>query len=423
MPRARVRQEDVAEVPLVLELLDVLEEKGDAILEAWDGLEGEGERLPGLGSGQLFEAHGLLADAVPDPGREDLLRRQGEGPVREEVGEMAPELLEVFLPFLLDGLGAVDDEERPLKVVRKGDEPILGNEGQGRKGGAEFAPPQGRDFGVEVAGGAPAPFPGGRFPGLQEVGGRREFAERGHGQPVDPLEGPLGGDVELAQGGHGGPVELDAERVGLARGEDVDDASPPGVLAGRSDQVLMGVAVSGQGLEQGPVFDRRTGLEHQEKPGQVLAGRNELEEAGQRGDDDGWGGAQERPEQPHPRGQGVEGGRDLEVGVVGERRQDGRAQGGRETGDEEPALLLERRQGGRGGPDEDDRPADLAGQAGQDVGPGRVDDAVDRERPFAGGDGPDEVPELAGAKQEVEAHPAILIHRMSRVNAPGGRKP
>ena len=61
----------------------------------------------------------------------------------------------------------------------------------------------------------------------------------------------------------------------------------------------------------------------------------------------------------------------------------------------------------------------MLGQAGEDVGLGRLDDAVDGERPLGRRDGPDEVAELGRAEEKIEAHRAILTADRGAVK-PGG---
>ncbi|MCK7525184.1 MAG: hypothetical protein MZV64_50055 [Ignavibacteriales bacterium] len=90
---------------------------------------------------------------------------------------------------------------------------------------------------------------------------------------------------------------------------------------------------------------------------------------------------------------------------------------GGEPREEEAAVLLDLGQRGGFGPDEDDGPAGRPGQAGQEVGLGRLDDAADGEGPLGRGDGPGEVAELGRAEEEIEAHRAILTA------APGAVKP
>ena len=91
---------------------EVLEEEGDAVVEARHGLKGEGEAfLRGRRGAELLEADGLLADALEEPRREDRVGVEGEDAVGEEVGELVAELLEVVVPFAVDDLGIVDDED------------------------------------------------------------------------------------------------------------------------------------------------------------------------------------------------------------------------------------------------------------------------------------------------------------------------
>ena len=223
-----------------------------------------------------------------------------------------------------------------------------------------------------------------------------------------------------------GAVELDAEGVGLPGREDVDDAAAPGVLAGRGDEVLAGVAVAAEGFEKGVVVGLPAHFEGQEQAGEVLGAGHGLEQAAEAGDDQGGRRGEQPAEEPHPRRRGVEGRRDLEVGIVGEGSEGGRTGLRSEAGEEEAAVPLEGGQRGGFGADEDDRPAGCFGQAGEKVGLGGFDHAVDGERPFRRGDGADELAELRRAKEEVEAHRAILTAAPDAVKpckkGPGLRK-
>ena len=420
LARRGVRKVDEGEVALGLELLEVLEEERDLVVEARHGLEREREGA-GLAAGrgaEILEPDGFLADPAQERRREDGVGLEAEDAVGEEVGELVVELADVVVPLAVDGLGIVDDEDGIAEVIGGRDEAVGEQERQGGEARAEFAAPEGGDLGVEVAPGALGPLPGGGRPEIEEFGRRGELAQAGDGQPLDPLERALVGDVELAQGDDPGAVELDAEGIRLPGREDVDDAAAPGVLAGRGDEVLAGVAVAAEGFEEGVVVGLPAHFEGQEQAGEVLGTGHGLEQAAEAGDDQGRGRGEQPAEEPHPGRRGVEGRRDLEVGIVGEGGEGGRAGLRREAREEEAAVPLEGGQRGGFGADEDDRPAGRFGQAGEKVGLGRFDDAVDGERPLRRGDGPDEFAELRRAKEEVEAHRAILTAGPDAVKPP-----
>ena len=408
LARPRIGKIDVTEVALGLELLQVLEKERDLVVETRHGLKGEGkDLLPGRGA-EFLEAHGLLADPLEKPRREDLLRREGEDAVGEEVGVLAAELLDESSPLAVHGLGVVDDEDRVTEIIGHRDEAVAEEQGQGGEAGPEIAPFDGGDLRLEVAAGALGPLPGRRGPAVQEFGGRRKFPESRDRQAFDLFQGPLAGDVELTEGDDPRAVELYPKGVDLPGREDVDDAAAPGVFAGRGDEVLLGVAVPGEGFEEEVVVGLGADFEAQEKSGQVLRDGNGLEQAAEASDDDGRRCGQEPAEKLHPRRRRVEGRRDFEVRIIGERREAGQPGVGRQPGQEKTAFLLDRGQGGGFGPDENDRSSGRPCQAGQDVGLGRLDDAVDRKRPVARSDGADEGAELVRAEQEIKAHRAIL---------------
>ncbi len=314
----------------------------------------------------------------------------------------------MIVPLAVDGLGVVDDEDRVRQVVGHRDEAVGQKEGQGGEARAEVAAVDRGDLGVEVAGDALGALPGGGLPGIEEIGAGRELAQAGDGQPLDPPERALGREVELAEREDARAVELDAERVRLPGREDVDDAAAPGEFAGRGDEVLAGVAVAGQGLEEIVVVGLAADLEGEEEAAHVPGRGHGLEQSAERRDDDRRRPREQAVEELHPRRHGVEGGRDLEIGIVGERGECRQAGVGGQTGEEEPAVLFGLGQRGGLGPDEDDGPAGRLGQAGQDVGLGRLDDAADGEGALGRGDGPGEVAELGGAQEKIEAHRAIL---------------
>ena len=121
------------------------------------------------------------------------------------------------------------------------------------------------------------------------------------------------------------------------------------------------------------------------------------------------------PEEPHPRGDGVEGRGDLEVRIIGERRQRPDGEGRPEPGKEEPAVFHERGQGPRRRADADQPLGKPAGEAGQNVGSGRVGNPLDPDAFLALLDGDQKVPELGRRKEKIQAHPNILDHRMFAV--------
>ncbi len=404
-----VQEIDGAEVALGLELFEVLEEEGDAVVEPRHGLEGEGEALfSRRRSAELFEADGLLADALEEPCRVDRVGVEGEDAVGEEIGELVAELPEMVVPFAIDDLGIVDDEDGIAEVIGHGNEAIGEEKGQGGEARPELAPLEGGDLGLEVASGALRTLAGGGLPDIEEFGRRRELAKAGDRQPLDPFERALAGDIEFAKGGDARAVELDAEGIGRPGREDVDDAAAPGEFARRRDEVLARVAVAGERFEEVVVVGLASDFEGEEKPAHVGGRGDGLEQAAERRDDDRGRRAEEAAEELHPRGHDVEGRRDLKVGVLGERGEGGQSGLGGEAGEEEAAVLLDLGKRGGFGADEDDGPAGRAGQAGEDVGLGRLDDAVDGKRPLGGGDGPDEVAEFGRAEKKIETHRAIL---------------
>ncbi len=405
---AGAQQVDGAEVALGLEPLEVLEEEGDLVVEAGHRLEGEGVDRPAGRGAQVLEADGLLADALAQARREDRIGVEGESAVGDEVGVLFAEPLEMVVPLAIDGLGVVDDEDRVGQIIGDRSEAIGQEQGQGGEARAEVLAVDGLDLPLEVAAEALGPLAGGRLPEVEEVRRGRELAQTGDGQPVEALRRALGRDVELAERGDARAVELDAEGIGLPRRKDVDDAAAPSVLARRGDQVLVGVAEAGQGLENLVMVGLAADLEREEEPAQVVRGRDGFEQAPEGRDDDRGRRGQKPAEKPHPRGHRVEGRRDLEIGVLGERRQGGEPGVGGQAGQEEAAGLLGLEERGRFGTDEDDRAAGRPGQAGQEVGLGRLDDAVNGERPVLRSDGPSEIAEFGGPQEKIEAHRTIL---------------
>ncbi len=303
LARRGVRKVDEGEVALGLELFEVLEEERDLVVEARHGLEREREGT-GLAAGrraEILEPDGFLADPAQERRRKDGVGLDAEDAVGEEVGELVVELADVVVPLAVDGLGIVDDEDGIAEVIGGRDEAVREQERQGGEARAEFAAPEGGDLGVEVAPGALGALPGGGRPEIEEFGRRGELAQAGDGQPLDPLERALVGDVELAQGDDPGAVELDAEGIRLPGREDVDDAAAPGVLAGRGDEVLAGVAVAAEGFEEGVVVGLPAHFERQEQAGEVLGARHGLQQAAETGDDQGGRRGEQPAEEPHPR--------------------------------------------------------------------------------------------------------------------------
>ena len=114
-------------------------------------------------------------------------------------------------------------------------------------------------------------------------------------------------------------------------------------------------------------------FEGEKEPAHVGGRGHGLEQAAERRDDDRGRRAEEAAEELHPRGHDVEGGRDLEVGVVGERSERRQSGLGGEAGEEEAAVVLDLGERGGFGPDEDDRPAGRAwpGRRGRRPWPAR----------------------------------------------------
>jgi len=178
-----------------------LEEEGDPVLEAGHGLEREreGDGLPaGRRRAQVLEAHGLLADPLEEAGRIDLVRRDGEDALGEEVGVLAAELFDVGVPLAVDGLGIVEDEDGIAEVIRQrdevaGEEERLGGEARAKspRPRAAILASRSRATPLDRFRRRPSTGPGSR--------GGREFPEPRDGQAIDPLEGALAGDVELAE--------------------------------------------------------------------------------------------------------------------------------------------------------------------------------------------------------------------------------
>ena len=195
-------------------------------------MEGEGEAFFRRGRRELLEPDGFLPDPVPEPGGEDFVGRQSEGPVDDEVRVLVLKFFDAFLPALLDLLRPVDDVDGVLEIIRERDKMVLGKKSEGGEAGIEFPPVERGDLDVQVPDGPFAALAGRRLPSVQESGAGREFPEPGDGQPLEFLERPLARDVEFPERGDFGAGEFDPEGVGFPRGVDVDDPAPPGVFAG-----------------------------------------------------------------------------------------------------------------------------------------------------------------------------------------------
>ena len=342
----------------------------------------------------------------------DRLGRKRERPALAEFLVMFLKAVPGFLQFPVYLVMIVEHEDGVMKVIRGGDEPGPWREGKGRR-------TTGNDLLVRGTGPClPGPSGPRARPSWREASRTRGTrASRGIPGETGRVPGPLSGATVALPVSNSrsettaSPPSLDPERIGLPGRENVDDASPPGVFARGGDQVLPGIAVFSQRPEDVVAVHGPPDLYAQERALEVGRRGHGLQEAQRIGHGEGRRPVERAPEELHPRRNGLEGRRDFKVRVVGERGQRAGGNGRPEPGEEEPAILYERGQGPRRRPDADESPGDLAGQAGENVGLGRVGDPLDPDAFLALFDGGQKVPEFGCREKKIQAHPNILDHR------------
>ena len=304
-------------------------------------------------------------------------------------------------------------EDGVLEIPGERDEPVAGEKGQVDERGEVFAPLEKADLLLEVG------------PGIVPTAlrARRTQHSRNSGEPGNSRrdgtrarssapERPLCARVEFPERDHRVGGELDPDGMLLPGRENVHDASPPGVFAGGSDEVFPGIAVLGEGPEE----DRRgpglfPDLKLQERALEVLRTRAAVSEA--RTDSS-------RRGKSLPRARfrtGIAFSRIRLRGRAGSRGTDHRR--GREerptgsvdrAGQEEPARLFEGSEGPGRGADADQPFLELQGEAGQEIGHGRVRDAGDPKALVAAPNGFDDLFEFRRIEEKTQAHPDILDH-------------
>jgi hypothetical protein len=375
LTKTLIAEKNNTSVPLFPDTLEIVDKKGNPVLETGNTLKGERKEILFLFLGpgpRSLQVDGSFAEGVPQVGRKNFLRGEEEFFPGPEFMKPIIEILNGVFPIVPDFVCIINDEQGVLEIMEKRNKGVLLHEAQIGKKRKLFSPFQFRNGFSEITPVGGGGLSKGRFdPVLQEGGTSRIFTQRWNPDVLNLPQRALTGRYKEPDGFDRLATQFQATGVFLPGRIDVHNTAAPGVFPMGADEIFAGISKGSQAFEEFVAIKPASGFQRKEGVFERLWSGKRLEKSKKIGDQKGGIPPKKGMKETHPRGYDFKGRRNILVRILRESGQ-GPCPGMLQTGsgffrtgirqdmEKNTALILEIGKGSRRGTNKYNRAPDVS---------------------------------------------------------------